>query len=79
MPDQIFERVAGLLAEVTGTPAHELTEHSGPGTTPGWDSFANLAFIASVEESFGVRIPTTQVVALRSLGDMATFIRRKGT
>ena len=71
-------RVAGLLAEVCGAPLDSLSLASTPATTRGWDSAAQLNFIAAVEEELGVAISTSEAMALRSLGDMVALLGRKG-
>ena len=51
---------------------------AAPGVTPGWDSVANLGFIAAVEDEFGVTISTSEALRVKSLGDMASLIAAKG-
>lgn len=74
----IIEKLSRLLADVTGAPSEKLGPQSTPANTPGWDSVANLSFMVSVEEEFGVEILTNEAMQIRSLGDMAQLLRQKG-
>ncbi len=52
-----------------------------PGTTAqdveGWDSFAHINLILTIESKFGVRFKTSDVERMRSVGDLASFILRQ--
>ncbi|HUJ60784.1 MAG TPA: acyl carrier protein [Kofleriaceae bacterium] len=78
MGDRLIERLASLLSDVCGAPAAALGPESAPGATPGWDSVANISFIAAVEDEFGVTIATTEALAIKSLGDMAKLLAARG-
>jgi acyl carrier protein len=78
MKDGLIERLAGLLADVSGAPLASLGPESAPGVTAGWDSVANLNFIAAVEDELGITISTTEALAVKSLGDMAKLVASKG-
>jgi acyl carrier protein len=70
----VLDRLKLLLSDVTGAPVDGLSEASSPANTPGWDSVANLGFIAAVEEEFNLTIRTADALELSSLGDMARFV-----
>lgn len=72
---QLMSRIVALLSDVTGAPASGLGATSSQENTRGWDSTANLQFISSVEEEFGVLIPTSAAMRLRSVADMVAFVR----
>jgi acyl carrier protein len=77
MKDGLHERLAALLADVSGAPASSLGPDAAPGVTPGWDSVTNLAFIAAVEDELGVAITTAESLAIKSLGDMVRLVAGK--
>jgi acyl carrier protein len=70
----IVQRLAELLSFYSGAPEGTLGPLSSPQNTAGWDSAANLNFIAAIEEEFSVTIPTRDVVKLRTLGDFADYL-----
>jgi acyl carrier protein len=77
MKDGLQERLAELLADVSGAPVRSLGPGSAPGVTPGWDSVATLAFIAAVEDELGVAITTAESLTIKSLGDMVRLVAAK--
>ena len=77
MKDGLHERLAALLADVSGAPASSLGPDAAPGVTPGWDSVATLAFIAAVEDELGVAITTAESLAIKSLADMVRLVAAK--
>ncbi|HEX3757534.1 MAG TPA: acyl carrier protein [Kofleriaceae bacterium] len=74
MNDGLQERLAALLADVTGAPLASLGPDAAPGITPGWDSVATLALINAVEDEFGIAINTADSLTIKSLGDMARLV-----
>lgn len=77
MKDGRQERLAALLADVTGAPVSSLGPESAPGATPGWDSVTMLQFINAVEDELGVAITTPESMTIKSLGDMARLVAAK--
>jgi len=65
-----------ILSDVTGAPQTKLSAHSTPQNTPGWDSLANLTFIASVEQELDVSISTVEILRMRSLQDLVAYLLR---
>jgi acyl carrier protein len=70
----IAGRLRELLAYQSGAPEESLGESSTPQNTEGWDSVANLGFMAAIEEEFDVTIATRDVMNLKSLGDIAAYL-----
>jgi acyl carrier protein len=76
--DNLVRRLAAILGDVTGAPADDLEGASSQDNTPGWDSVSNLAFLAAVEDEFGVSILTREAMGLRTLTDFAGLLEAKG-
>jgi acyl carrier protein len=74
--DPVFARLRTLLHELTGTPEAVLTLQSTAQNTEGWDSVANLNFMAGIEDEFGIEISTADAMRLKSLGDLVTYLKR---
>lgn len=73
----IHERLAALLSDVCGAPVSSLGPEAAAGVTPGWDSVAHFAFIAAVDEEFGITITTSEAMSIKTLGDMARVVAAK--
>ena len=72
--DRITCRLRELLAYHSGAAEATLRTDSTPQNTEGWDSLANLNLMAAIEDEFGVTIATRDVLKLRSLGDIASYV-----
>lgn len=77
MRDGLQERLAALLADVSGAPVDSLGPGAAPGVTPGWDSVTMVQFIMAVEDELGVAITTAESLAIKSLGDMVRLVAAK--
>jgi len=67
--------MSAAAARLFGVPQDRLGPASRPETTPGWDSFAHLKLVVALEEGFGVRFTTRDIVGLQSLADAERVIR----
>jgi len=43
----------------------------------GWDSVSHISLVISIEEHFKVRLTTSEVSALKNVGDMMGLIKKK--
>jgi long-chain acyl-CoA synthetase len=64
-------------AKVFQLPVDQLTLESSPDNTPGWDSFAQLALVAEIENTFDIRFQVAEVLAIRTLGDALRVLQEK--
>jgi acyl carrier protein len=46
---------------------------------PGWDSLKHVRVILAVEQAYGVRFRTLEVIRLKNVGDLQSLIDRKIT
>lgn len=70
----VHVRVFAVAAQVFHQPVARLSAEDAPGRTPGWDSFAHLAFISGLEAAFKIHLSTADIIAIRSLGDAERVI-----
>ena len=77
-----LERVAAVVYSLAGEVFRVDPATLGPGsstsTVPGWDSYSQIALIMAVEERFAMRIPVSDALNIRKLGDLTAMIA-KGT
>lgn len=71
----VEDRVVAVAAEVFRVPAANLQPTSKSGAVPGWDSFSQLNLIFAIEERFDVRVPASQVAAIKSLADIIRVVK----
>lgn len=46
-------------------------------TVPGWDSLSHVRIIAAVEDAFGIRFQTSEIVRLRNVGQLQALVDGK--
>jgi len=75
----ISERLAGLLRRELALDTFEFRDETKAFEVPGWDSLRHVELLTKIEEEFGVRFKSLEVVKLKSVGDLQALIDRKTT
>jgi len=65
-----------VLAELELT-AWDLEDGSTAGTVPGWDSLSHARIIAAVEDDYGIRFQTREIMKLDDLGQLQALVDGK--
>jgi acyl carrier protein len=55
----------------------EISSESLASEVPGWDSLAHVNVITAVENRFGVRFKTREVLGLKTVGDLQELVNTK--
>lgn len=55
----------------------DLTEETKAAEVPGWDSLSHINVILAVEKHFGVRFKSSEVLRLKSVGDLQRLLDSK--
>jgi acyl carrier protein len=75
--DTIYQK----LTEILRDQFDDDTLVAQPGLTAddvdGWDSFAHIRLMLSVERTFGVKFSASQISSLKNVGDLASLIASK--
>ncbi len=72
------DRVAQVFAEVLQIPAAGITDDTSPDNTSQWDSMSAINLVLALEDEFGVKLSTREIVAMRSVGIVKKVLRAKG-
>ena len=75
--DSIYEKLTGLLRDVFDDDTLVATPDLTAAQVEGWDSFAHLRLILTVERAFGVQFPASQISSLANVGELAELIASK--
>jgi acyl carrier protein len=76
VPD-ILARLQPIFRDVLDSSTLQVARDDSAMTIDGWDSFAHINLIASVEDEFGVHFALGELEELRSVGDMVDLIAKK--
>ena len=74
---EIWGRVRDVFATFFGDPTVKVNAGTTAADVPGWDSLANVELMVEVEQSFGIRFRTGEVVGLRNVGELVALIVRR--
>ncbi|WP_297839457.1 acyl carrier protein [Ignavibacterium sp.] len=55
----------------------ELKEETQANQVPGWDSLKNFTIILSIEEEFGVKFLTEEILSIKNVGDLQKLLESK--
>ena len=74
----IDERMARVFQDVFDNDALEVSDGMSSLTMSDWDSLAQVKIIVGLEEEFGVKFTTQEVVRLSSVGELKAALAAKG-
>jgi len=74
---QYADEVIAVAAEAFQMPASRLTTKDTSNSVAGWDSLAHLVFITGLEEKFGVRFSTAEIITMNSIQKAVQLIEQK--
>ncbi len=63
------DALINLFAEVLDVPAVKLSDDSTPANTRQWDSLAAMQLVAAIEDKFGIRLGTKDILKMNSIGE----------
>jgi acyl carrier protein len=71
-------RVEKIFADVLRVSPESINEATSPDNMPKWDSTSAIDLTLAIEDAFGVTFTTKEIVAMRSVGLVKTFLAAKG-
>lgn len=73
----ISDRLKNLILKELNLQEFELTEETLAKDVPGWDSLKNFTIILSIEEEFGIKFLTEEILLVKNVGDLQKLIDLK--
>jgi acyl carrier protein len=77
--DVIWSRLNEVFADVLDVPEVQLERSTSAADIPEWDSIAHVRLMIAVEKTFGFRMRTGEIAALRNVGDLVDMIATRAT
>lgn len=59
-----------LIADLFKCGVAELTDATGPGDIPGWDSLGHVMLMAAIQREFGQHVPVEDAIEVTSIADL---------
>lgn len=67
-----------LFAEELDVETSDLSDDSSPENVDNWDSLAAVRLVAAIEAEFDVRLSTTDMMKMRTVGIARKVLKKKG-
>lgn len=71
-------RLHEVVARALRVPATSVSDESSPATLRRWDSLRHLELMTQIEDAYGVRFSTADMVRAQSVGQIRCLLREKG-
>jgi acyl carrier protein len=72
--DELFEKVKGVIVEQLNVDEDDVTEDASFVDDLGADSLDIVELVMTLEETFGFSIPDEDAEAMKSVGDVVSYI-----
>jgi len=74
--DVMTAKLKQLIADLFRCDVSDLTDTTGPGDIPGWDSLGHVMLMAEVQKQFGSHVPVEEAIDVESIADLAAILKR---
>ena len=74
---EVFERMNEVFRDVFDDEDIEVTDETTADDIEDWDSLEHINLVNAMEEEFGVKFTTGEIVSLKNVGEMADLIISK--
>ena len=75
----ISDRLKKVILQVLHLKDFDFKDGTTAAEVPGWDSLSHAMILAAVEEEYGVRFRTMEVIRLRNVDELQALVDRKTT
>jgi len=69
-------QLKALIAELFKCHPSEVTDATGPGDLPGWDSLGHVALMTEIQRRFGKHVPIEDAIEVESVADLDKILQR---
>jgi acyl carrier protein len=68
-----------LIADLFKCDPSEVTDSTGPGDIPGWDSLGHVTLMTEIQRRFHKHVPIEDAIEVESVADLARILERLHT
>jgi acyl carrier protein len=65
-----------LIAELFKCDESEVSDQTGPGDIPGWDSLGHVTLMTEIQRRFGTHVPIEEAIEVESVSDLTRILDR---
>lgn len=74
----LTDPLIAVFADGLGVDPAGLSDDTSPENTSEWDSLAAMTLVSLIEETFGVRLSTREIMKMQTIGLARSVLRGKG-
>lgn len=74
---KIKKKIEEIVATCVNHHDFTMTEATKPDEIVGWDSLSNAMILTAIEQEFGVKFKFSDMIAWRTIGELADIIIKK--
>ena len=74
--NQTNTKLKALIADLFNCNPAEVTDATGPGDIPGWDSLGHVSLMAEIQRQFGKHVPLEDALEVESVADLTRILER---
>lgn len=67
-----------VVARILKVSIASVSDETSPETLPRWDSLSHLDLMTGIEDAYGIRFSTAEIVRAKSVGEVRRLLREKG-
>jgi acyl carrier protein len=75
--EETLKRLSSLVADLLDLDSLVLTRSTTANDVEGWDSLAHVRIVVATEQEFGVRLSTSEIMSLRTVGELVDLVKSK--
>ena len=69
-------QLKSLIAELFKCNVADVTDETGPGDLPGWDSLGHVSLMTEIQRRFGKHVPIEDAIEVESVADLDRILQR---
>lgn len=74
---EVLEKIEAIVATSLNHHDFAMTEETKPEEITGWDSMANAMILTAIEQEFGVKFKFADMLAWKTVGELAEIVMKK--
>ena len=74
---EILEKIESIVAVSLNHHDFVMTEESKPEEITGWDSLSNAMILTAIEQEFGIKFKFSDMIAWKTIGELADLVAKK--
>lgn len=75
--NEVINKVEAIVATCVNHHDFTMTEATKPDEIVGWDSLSNAMILTAIEQEFGVKFKFSDMIAWKTIGELADIIIKK--